>query len=213
MTDTPSDRRNYFPQGQFSLDETFITNPLMAAVTLARYKFVAKMLSPNDVVLDLGCGNGYASHFFSKHAREVVGVDLYADVPAAKARFGSANLNFIRADILQPSSEVTSLRPTVVTSIDVIEHFYREDGEQIIDRYASMLPRGGMMIMGTPSKFSQQYRSQQAKDVHFHEYEPDELREVMAGHFNRTLLFSMNDELVHTGFTKLAWFFFVLGFK
>jgi hypothetical protein len=29
-------------------------------------------------------------------------------------------------------------------------------------------------------------------------------------HFRRTLVFSMNDEMVHTGFGKLAWYYIVI---
>ena len=185
----------------------------MSVIKLARYKFVAKMLSEDDVVLDLGCGHGYSSHFFAQTARQVIGVDLYADIPAVSERFDADNLKFIQADILDPPPEITDEPITAVTAIDVIEHFHREDGVSIIERYAEALPNGGMMILGSPSKFSQMYRSNQSLDVHFYEYEPEELRELCDLYFKRTLLFSMNDELVHTGFNKLAWFFFVLAFK
>jgi len=70
-----------------------------------------------------------------------------------------------------------------------------------------------MMIIGTPNKFSRNYRSQASKDVHLHEYEPDEIVSLCKKYFGRTLLFSMNDEIVHTGFSKLAWYLFVLAFK
>jgi hypothetical protein len=33
----------------------------------------------------------------------------------------------------------------------------------------------------------------------------------MDQHFVRTFAFSMNDELVHTGHHKLAWYYFVIG--
>jgi hypothetical protein len=33
----------------------------------------------------------------------------------------------------------------------------------------------------------------------------------MDGYFDRTLAFSMNDEIVHTGHPKLAWYYIVLG--
>ena len=58
--------KTYFAVEPFSLEKDFMDNPLMACIKLARYKFVAKMLSKNDVVVDLGCGNGYSSYFFSK---------------------------------------------------------------------------------------------------------------------------------------------------
>jgi len=197
----------------FSIDQEFSENPLMSMIKLARFKFAAKMLSTDDIVLDLGCGNGFSSYFFSFYAKEVLGVDLYSDIPAASERFVADNLCFIKEDILTPSSRITSKRFTVVTAIDVIEHFYREDGEKIIRNYSELLTDNGMMVIGTPNKFSKMYRSEKSKQVHFYEYEPDELKKLCDRYFGRTILFSMNDELVHTGFNKLAWFLFILCFK
>ncbi|CAK0778835.1 hypothetical protein WCLP8_820002 [uncultured Gammaproteobacteria bacterium] len=37
------------------------------------------------------------------------------------------------------------------------------------------------------------------------------MRALLAARFKRTFLFSMNDEVVHTGFCKMAWFFFVIA--
>jgi len=76
-----------------------------------------------------------------------------------------------------------------------------------------LLSDSGMMIVGTPSKFSAPYRSEQSRAGHVHEYEPDELRRLCDRHFPRTFLFSMNDEIVHTGFSKMAWFTFVVAIK
>ncbi len=197
----------------FSLQDDFLKNPLMSAVKLARYKFAARMVSEDDVVLDLGCGNGYSSYFLSKYARKVVGMDLYADIPGASKRMSADNLQFIKGDILFPPPEITEEEFTVVNSIDVIEHFHRDDGEKIVRDYSGLLSKNGMMIIGTPSRHSQAYRSARSRKVHFYEYEPEELRDMCRGYFGRAILFSMNDEIVHTGFNRLAWFIFLLCFK
>jgi 2-polyprenyl-3-methyl-5-hydroxy-6-metoxy-1,4-benzoquinol methylase len=207
------EKKAYFPIDAFELPDNFISDPLMTSVKLARYKFVAKMLAEDDIVLDLGCGNGYSSYFFSKFAKKVIGVDLYANLKKANAVLQSDNLMFVKADILSPPSEILEEKYSAIVAIDVIEHFYKEDGERIIGQYSRYLTDNGMMIFGTPSKFSQSYRSPKSKDTHFYEYEPDELNMLCRRFFGRTILFSMNDEIVHTGFKKLAWFFFVLCFK
>lgn len=206
-------KKEYFPIDQFSLDRDFLKNPLMSGIKLARFKFVAKLLSKEDTVLDLGCGNGYSSYFFSKFCKKVTGVDLYANIPAVSKKMAAENLTFIKADILSPPAIISNYGTTVVTAIDVIEHFHKKDGEKIVGIYSKILSAHGMMIIGTPNKFSEMYRSRQSKDIHFYEYRPDELKELCNKYFNRTILFSMNDELVHTGFYKLAWFIFVCCFK
>jgi len=208
-----SKRTDYFPIDSFWLPRNFLRDPLMCAIKLARYKFVAKILAKDDIVLDLGCGNGYGSYFFAKFAKEVIGIDLYADIPSVAKQMIGDNLSFIQGDILSPPSLIMDKQFSAVTMVDVIEHFYKEDGEAIIQRYINLLSDNGVMIIGTPSKYTQAFRSTWSKDTHFHEYEPDELDEICQKYFSRTIMFSMNDEIVHTGFNKLAWFIFLLCFK
>jgi len=215
MNKTNQNRTDYSPYlDAFDLEQGFLENPLMACIKLARYKFVAKMLSRNDVVLDLGCGNGLSSYFFSKSCKKVIGMDAYTDISAIGKKMTSNNLNFVKHDILKPPPpDILQEKISVITAIDVIEHFYRDDAEVIIQAHSQLIPKNGMMIIGTPNKHSRKYRSKKSKDSHFYEYEPEELREICGKFFGRTLLFSMNDEVVHTGFDKLAWFFYVLAIK
>src|SRR5262249_2227296 len=128
-------------------------DPLMTTIKLARFKFIAKMLSPKDRVLDLGCGTGYCSYFYSRVAREVIGVDLFSDLPQAQLKYQGNNLRFFKGDVLALPAEIASATFDAVVSTDVIEHFSREDGERIIASGRNLLSDRGMMIVGTPSKF------------------------------------------------------------
>lgn len=203
-----ADQTSSLPTG---LQELFEDNPLMAAIKLARFKFPARLLSPEDSVLDLGCGVGQGAYFYACHTRgEVVGIDLYADVEYARQTFRRDNLRFVQGDLLDPPREILGSRFDAVVSVDVIEHFSEADGRTLIERYAGLLRPGGTMILGSPNVLSSPYRSPQSRSVHVHEYEPEELRALCAPYFGRTFLFSMNDEVVHTGFSKMAWFFWVV---
>ena len=206
MTETQADHG-------FIFGRELESDPLMTGIKLARFKFAAKMLSPTDRVLDLGCGTGYCSYFYSRYAKWVVGVDLFSDMSDAELKYRGQNLRFLKGDVLNLPAEISNAEFDAVVSTDVVEHFSREDGERIIATSHKLLSDRGMVIVGTPSKFSSAYRSAQSRAGHIHEYEPDELRELCGRYFKRTLMFSMNDEVVHTGFSKLAWFVFVLGFK
>jgi len=119
----------------------------------------------------------------------------------------------MQTDILHPDQNLVEKKFTFVASIDVIEHFQRDDGEEIIKTCRDLLDPGGLLILGTPSRFSSPYRSEASRQGHLYEFEPDELRSLCGRYFARTLVFSMNDEVVHTGYNKLAWFFFVIAFK
>ena len=124
------------------------------------------------------------------------------------------NIRFLKCDILNsPPSELLQENITAVTMIDVIEHFYRPDGENIIQTYSNLLSSNRIMIIGTPNRYSGNYRSTKSKESHFYEYEPEELQELCQKYFGRTLMFSMNDEIIHTGFNKLAWFIYIIALK
>jgi cyclopropane fatty-acyl-phospholipid synthase-like methyltransferase len=207
----PTDDFRY--RGQFAMEQSFLQNPLMATVKLARYKFPARLLSARDRVLDLGCGAGYGSYFYATAAREVVGLDLNPDLPRMAEHLARDNLRLVHGDILAPPAEIASTSFDSIVCLDVIEHFSQDDGRRIIESCSERLTDRGMLILGSPSRCSAAYRSQQSRHVHVHEYEPDEMRELCELYFPRTLLFSMNDEVVHTGFSKMAWFYYVIAFN
>jgi len=69
-----------------------------------------------------------------------------------------------------------------------------------------LLNSGGMMITGTPNVHSESYRSEASKKVHIYEYDSEELKEIKNSLFSRVLHFSMSDEVIHTGFSKMAFF-------
>ena len=92
----------YTSINQQSLDHRFKNNPLASFIQLSRYKFVAKMLSPEDVVMDIGCGNGYGSYFLANYAKKVLGADLHINTSELTQRLSKDNLNYIQADILIP---------------------------------------------------------------------------------------------------------------
>ena len=195
----------------FDLNELFFANPLMATVKLARFKFVAKMLNKEDRVLDLGCGNGFSSYYYSHFCKRVYGVDIQEQVIKNWKLFENKNISFSIGDILE--QKIYEAEVDAITCVDVIEHFSLKDGEKIIKNAAECLnnqKKGGQFIIGTPSKYSNNYRAAHNKEHHLHEYEPDELQNICQKYFSRTLQFSMNDELVHTGFNKLAWFFYII---
>lgn len=190
------------------IEHDFLSNPLMTAIKLARYKFVYRLLDKDDTVLDLGCGYGYSSYFFSKACKYVRGVDLIIKPDVMQKKFLTAsNISFVQGDLMTYNDDNLY---SVIVMLDVIEHFSMTDGEAVIARYLKNLAPSGLIIIGTPNKYSEAYRSHGGKDAHLYEYTPDELRCMLKKYFSRVILFSMNDEVVHTGFDKLAWYLFAV---
>jgi len=63
---------------------------------LWRYFNASGFVFNDDIVLDLGCGNGYGSKILSKNAKQVIGYDYCQDIiNSAKNTFRKDNIEFI----------------------------------------------------------------------------------------------------------------------
>ena len=58
----------------------------------------------------------------------------------------------------------------------------------------------GLLIIGTPSLESQLYASPLSKEGHINCKSSDELKALLEKYFTHVFMYSMNDEVVHTGF-------------
>jgi rfaE bifunctional protein nucleotidyltransferase chain/domain len=190
---------------------TFNDDTLMLMIRLARYKFLAKMLQRGDRVLEVGSGYGLGALFMSQFCAHVTGVDVQPQcVAEAKEFCRRDNVSFHQLDfLLQPWN---SAGYEVVAAMDVIEHMSPVDGERLIARMVQHVLPAGMVVLGTPSVYSMPWQSKFSQLSHVHCYEKDELQEMLRKKFARVLSFSMNDEVVHTGHSKMAWYYFFLCF-
>lgn len=179
-------------------------------IMLARYKFIIRNLRKQDRVLDIGCGCGIGSIFLGQHCRSVVGLDTKKyEIDAAKSINQRDNVTFEMIDFFDyPRKE----KYDVIVAIDVIEHMPKSKGYKFISKVAQHLSPNGMFAIGTPSRYSYKYQSELSKLGHIKLYSQEELATLMERYYKRVLSFSMNDEIVHTGFFKMAWYYFFLAF-
>lgn len=183
---------------------------LRLTIFLARYKFVARLIRKTDHVLEIGSGSGLGSIFLGQHAGKVSGIDIRTTaVEEAQALNHNPNIDFQVADFFELGSDSNY---DVILALDVIEHMPAERGDELLAQIAKKLKPTGMAVIGTPSVYSWEYQSALSKASHVKCYDRDELLQAMDRHFGRCTTFSMNDELVHTGFHKMAWYYFALGF-
>jgi len=185
-------------------------NLLRLLIRLARYKFVARQLRHFDEVLEVGCGSGLGAIFLSQHCARVVGLDIKADeIQEARSINRRENVTFQCGDLFDMAQP---LQFDVVVALDVIEHMPEEQGRRLLKQMAARTRPTGMTIVGTPSLYSLPYQGALSRASHVKCYDQQELVALFDECFGRTLSFSMNDEMVHTGFTKLAWYYFLMGF-
>lgn len=189
----------------------FIENDLLRfLIRLARYKFVARLLKPTDKVLEVGSGSGLGCIFLSQHCEHVTGIDVKTtEIEEASSLNKRDNVDYRVCDLFDMSD---SHKYDAVISLDAIEHMPIEVGHKFIEKKTRLLKDDGLVIVGSPSIYSYPYQSPLSQASHVKCYDLPELKGLIDNYVQRTISFSMNDEVVHTGHHKMAWYYFVIGF-
>jgi 2-polyprenyl-3-methyl-5-hydroxy-6-metoxy-1,4-benzoquinol methylase len=178
-------------------------DPRRLVFTLSRYKFVAKLLAGKHRALEVGCGDAFASRIVKQEVQSLTVLDFdpifVADIQD-------------RADPHWPiESSVHDMLSgpypgtfDAIYSLDVLEHIEQENELLFIENIIRSLSVQGVLIVGMPSLESQTYASVQSKLGHVNCKSGKDLKALFELYFHNVFLFSMNDEVVHTGFTPMA---------
>jgi 2-polyprenyl-3-methyl-5-hydroxy-6-metoxy-1,4-benzoquinol methylase len=93
----------------------------------------------------------------------------------------------------------------------VIEHIAKEQELRFVGNIVKSLTPHGVLILGSPSLESQAYASPLSKAGHVNCKDARGLRGLMQQFFHNVFVFSMNDEVVHTGYSPMAHYLLALG--
>lgn len=203
------DRFGLTPLGLMT-NQVWHDDPKRLLFVLARYKFAAKMLAGRKNVLEVGCADAFATRIVKQAVDRVVAVDFdpvfVADV---RARFDSKwPFECHQHDMISgPFQEGFD----GAYSIDVLEHIPAEHEEAFIRNIVMSLTSEGVLLIGSPSLESQVYASPISKAGHVNCKSAPDLKRLMEKFFDHVFMFSMNDEIVHTGFHSMAHYVFALG--
>ncbi len=184
-------------------------DPRRLVFMLSRYKFVSKMFAGKDRVLEVGCGDGFGSRIVRQSVNNVTGIDfdpLFID-SAKQITSPRWPVDFHFHDILDGPVPGTF---DGIYSLDVMEHIPEEREHIYIENVMASLANDGAMIVGMPSLESQVHASPPSKLGHVNCKSGPDLKAVFEKYFQTVLLFSMNDEIVHTGFHPMAHYLFVI---
>jgi 2-polyprenyl-3-methyl-5-hydroxy-6-metoxy-1,4-benzoquinol methylase len=184
-------------------------DPRRLLFVLARYKFVAKMFSGLGRVLEVGCADAFGTRVVRQEVREVVAMDFDpVFIERNRARPDPKwPVTFRVHDMLSgPLAENFD----GAYALDVLEHIQPADEEEFIRNMANSLAPHGSLMIGSPSLHSQPWASPASKEGHVNCKDGPGLRALMSRHFHNVFLFSMNDEVVHTGFTPMAHYLWAL---
>lgn len=186
----------------------FRKSPRRALHSMAYYKFAAMIIGAQKSVLDVGCGEGLGTWLLAKECGRATGIDLDTDaISVAKDNWNDPSIDFVEDDFISGNYS----RPLdAVVNFDVIEHIHPDHVDAFHKKICSVLNKNGILIIGTPNFYSQQYASAITNVGHINVYTPENLELQMRSFFRHVFMFSANDELVHTGFAKLAHYLIVV---
>lgn len=187
----------------------WLDDPKRLAFTLSRYKFVSKMLAESDHVLEVGCSDAFATRIVRQSVKNLTAIDFdpsfIADAQTRQSDKWPINLklhDLMKAPVVGCFDGVYSL--------DVLEHISVADEDKFITNMIAPLTTHGTAILGMPSLNSQIYASIQSKLGHINCKHQKDFRQFMQKYFHNVYMFSMNDEVLHTGYDAMAHYHIAL---
>ena len=192
----------------------FINNdPKHLAFSLSRYKFAAKILGDfgekKSSVIEVGCGDAFGSIIMANELNKYVGIDIEKFVIEDNIiRLKQyENMSFDYWDILK---EPYKTKANSALCLDVIEHIPYELENDFL-RNIKESTNGGPILIGCPNITADAYASKYSKQSHINLKSGETLRMGLTPFYKDIFIFSMNDEVVHTGFTSMAHYIFALA--
>ncbi len=189
--------------------ESWYEDPKHLVFRLSRYKFVAKMLSGRRHVLEVGCGDAFGIRIVQAEVEKLTAIDFdpvfIEDVQqrmVPRWAFDARVHDMLEGPV--PGSF------DAVFALDVLEHIDPKDEKLFLANSFASLDPNGCAIIGVPSLESQVYASPQSKEGHVNCKTAPDLKVLLQDYFHNVFIFSMNDEVVHTGYHKMAHYVFAV---
>lgn len=189
---------------------TWLQDPKRLTFLLSRYKFVSRMLEGQQRVIEIGCADGFGSRIVCQTVDSLTALDFdpifIAD--AKKTSDPQWPVDFVQHDMLKgPLPQ----KYTAAYALDVLEHIAPGGDEAcFLTNLCGSLEDSGVAVIGMPSIESQGYASPASKEGHINCQSGAQLQSTLLGHFTNCFMFSMNDEVVHTGFQPMAHYLLAL---
>ncbi len=185
-------------------------DPKHLLFTLSRYKFVAKMFAGAKNVLEVGCADAFGTRIVVQTVERLTATDFDPVFVEDVVRRMDPQWAFEcrQHDLLQGPFPG---HYDAAYALDVIEHIQPKDEVNFTGNIAKSLSAHGALILGCPTIHSQAHASPQSKTGHVNCKDDAGMRSLLARFFHNVFVFSMNDEVVHTGFGPMAHYIFGLG--
>lgn len=189
-------------------------DPRHLCFLLARYKFCSKLLAGKKNVLEIGCGEGFGLRTVLQTVERIHGIDFDPlFIEWAKKQYSKENLkcSFSVLDIIK---EKPNKGPyDGVYALDFIEHIHSDMEHKIMVNICEVLSEHAVCIIGTPNINAHNYASQESITGHINLKNAETLKKLLENYFHNVFIFSMNDEVVHTGFYPMANYLIGIGIE
>ena len=177
---------------------------------LSRYKFCSKILAGKNNVLEVGCGDSFGTAIVLQTVKKVHAIDiepLIIEDNIKRTEYGE-NCSY---QVLDMTSNSPDSRFDGAFALDVIEHIPKSSEDRFMSNIAKSLTTGAICIIGTPNITACQYASSGSVASHINLKSGESLKQLMGSHFENVFIFSMNDEVAHTGFYPMAHYLLGVG--
>lgn len=189
---------------------TWRSDPRRLLFLLSRYKFCSKLLAGKSRVLEAGCGDGFGMRILLQTVDHVHGIDfdpIFIDWAKKHAEKERLNCSFSVLDITKKAPE--GLFDAAV-SLDLIEHIEPDKEPLFWANISSALKKDAIFIAGTPNIAASAHASVWSREGHINLKSAETLKAAAVNIFENVFLFSMNDEVVHTGYHPMAHYLFAV---
>jgi len=188
------------------------SDPRHLAFVLARYKFCAKILAGKSEVLEIGCGDAFGMILLLQTVESVHGIDWEPIViEDTRSRLAAENIERCSLSVLNITEKPMDRKFDAAYSLDVIEHIPPESEERFLTNICSSLRPDAICIIGTPNVEAQKDTTAISAQGHVNLQSAESLRKLLSSHFHNVFIFSMNDEVVHTGLHSMAHYLLGVG--
>lgn len=185
-------------------------DPRKMCFLFSRYKFCSKMLIGKKKALEVGCGDSIGTPIVLQSVEQVHGIDFEPIVieDAIKRNTYGSRCTYSIHDMIE--SPVPGSFDAAY-SLDVIEHIPPHLESKFLLNIASSLKKDGIAIIGTPNIHAHQHACEASRIGHINLKSGETLREALSQYFANVFVFSMNDEVVHTGYSPMAHYLLAMG--
>ena len=182
-------------------------DPRRLTILLVRYNFVAKTLSGCRNVGEVGCGDAFGTRLVLQEVGDVTVYDF--DPLFIEDIRGRQDARWpLKAEIHDIVETRLPRKHDALFSLNVIERLAPEDEHAYLTHLAGSVAENGLIIIGARSLESQ--ASPLSKPGRINCKTSKQLEFLLKKYFAHVFMFSMTDEVIHSGFSPMADYSFAL---